>query len=200
VLAFVGWRIYRLWSDESWSLPTVHQASSRLALQNEPLSTTPLPPPNTETIIAKNLFDPERGAGLKERPEVNLQAMQRIKSMVLLGTVDFGNSRAAVLQVPGAPSTQPGPAQSPTLMRVTPGDMVEGYRVAAITENKVVLAKGDSRAELELNYFRNDDAPQPTVSRPAGAPGPTVSADTPAPRRGRLPVPSERRPTTGTPQ
>jgi hypothetical protein len=199
-LAFVGWRIYHVWSDEPWSLPTVHGASSRLALQSDPVSTTPLPSPNTETIVAKNLFDPERGAGLKERPEVNLQAMQRIKNMVLLGTVNFGNSRAAVLQVPAAPSTQPGPAQTPTLMRVTPGDTVEGYRVAAITENKVVLAKGDARAELELNYFRNDDAPQPAVSRPAGAPAPAISTDAPAPRRGRLPLPSERRPTTGTPQ
>jgi hypothetical protein len=160
-----------------------------------------LPPPNTETIVAKNLFDPERGAGLKEKPEANLQAMQRIKSMVLLGTVNFGNSRAAVLQVPGPSSTQPGPAQAPTLMRVIPGDTVEGYRVTEITEDRVVLAKGDSRTELELNYFRAGDQPQPAVSTPARAPAPTVSTDAPAgPRRGRLPLQPEKRPTTGTPQ
>ena len=199
-LGIVGWRIYRVWTDEPWSLPTGHEAGSRLALQSGPLTATPLPPPNTETIVAKNLFDPERGAGVKERPELNIQAMQRIKSMVLLGTANFGNSRAAVLQVPGSPANQPGPAQPPTLMRVTPGDTVEGYRVAAITENKVVLAKGQSRAEIELDFFRNDDAPQPAASRPAAAPAPTVSTDAPAPRRGRLPPPSEKRSTTGTAQ
>jgi len=193
-IGVVGWRIYRVWTEVPWSLPSGHAARHGAPLQSDPVQVAVSSPPSTDTIVAKNLFDPERGAGAKLQPEANLQAMQRIQGMVLLGTVNFGNSRAAVLQVPGSASAGSGPAQGATLMRVTTGDIVEGFRVTAITDNRVVLAKGASRAEIELNYFRSADLPPTSVSGAVGAQVPAVSRTVPMlPRRERLPVQPERK-------
>src|SRR5215470_2087801 len=85
----------------------------------------------TETIISKNIFDPERGAGFTREAEANSQAFQRIRSMVLLGTAILGNNRFAIMQ-DGATSSGPAgiSGQSPATMRIKLGDTVEGFKLS----------------------------------------------------------------------
>jgi hypothetical protein len=84
----VGWRIYKVWEEEPWSLPQQHKTAAPLALQEEPTNLNPtLQPVSPDLIISKNLFDPERGAGATREAEFNSRSFQRIRNMVLLGTV-----------------------------------------------------------------------------------------------------------------
>ncbi len=69
-----------------------------MVVEDSKTATNPRPIIGTETIISKNIFDPERGAGLTRETEANSQAFQRIRSMVLLGTAILGNNRFAILQ------------------------------------------------------------------------------------------------------
>src|SRR5581483_6820215 len=47
---------------------------------------------------SKNLFDPERGAGATREAEENSRSYQRVRNMILVGTVIIGNNRTAILQ------------------------------------------------------------------------------------------------------
>jgi hypothetical protein len=132
----------------------------------------------TETIVSKNIFDPERGAGFTREAEANSQAFQRIRSMVLLGTAILGNNRFAIMQdaatspgVPGAPGT---PGQSSATMRIKLGDTVEGFKLSEVSEKRVVFARGASTVEVPLDYFRKTDGAQPRrpVAAQTGAVGP----------------------------
>ena len=44
-------------------------------------------------IVSKNLFDPERGAGATREAEENSRAFQRLRNLILLGTVIIGSNR-----------------------------------------------------------------------------------------------------------
>jgi len=163
-----------------------------------------LPPPrvrpavNTEVIISKNLFDPERGAGATREAEANSQAFQRIRDMVLLGTAIIGNDRIAVLQDSAKVAGRPViPGQPATAMRVKLGETVEGFRLAEVAEEKVVFTKGASRVEVLLDYFRKPDVPEvkAPVPRQAGTPRPVSPRTVPnLPRRDRLPIPANPKP------
>lgn len=134
----------------------------------------------TETIISKNIFDPERGAGFTREAEANSQAFQRIRSMVLLGTAILGNNRFAILQDGASSSAAPGiPGQSATPMRIKLGDTVEGFKLSEVSEKRVVFARGASTVEVPLDYFRKTDTAQPR--RPT-APQTGAAVQIPAPR------------------
>ena len=189
----VGWRIYMVWREEPWSLPQPKTVAPA-ALQDEPANVVPpLPTVTPDLIISKNLFDPERGAGATREAEFNSRSFQRIRNMVLLGTVILGESRSAIIQDPGSQvSTPNGPAASAGPMRVTLGDSVEGFRLTEIGDRRVVFTKGGSRVEVVLDYFRRDDpaparAATPPVQRGAPAVAPRVVPN--LPRRGALPAP-----------
>lgn len=149
-----------------------------------------------DSIVSRNLFDPERGAGAGREAEESSRAYQRIRNMILVGTVVMGNTRTAIIQ-DGAPlSTNPAaPRQSPTTLRLKSGDSVEGYRVAEIGERRVAFIKDGSRVEIALDYFRKVEVPGSRTPAPAQANTPaTVSPTVPPtipnlPRRSRIPVP-----------
>jgi hypothetical protein len=207
-------KTYWLWMSGPWDLPNARKAKSPIVGEDAKAVTNPRPITGTETIVSKNIFDPERGAGLTREAEANSQAFQRIRSMALLGTAIFGNNRFAILQdgavSSGAPRT---PSQSVAPMRVKLGDTVEGFRLSEISERRVVFARGTATVEVPLDYFRKIDIAQPresvaTQTSPAGqatAPGVvpprvvTPQANVPAQRMPR-PVPAlprrERQPTT----
>jgi hypothetical protein len=188
----VGWRIYKVWQEEAWSLPQPRTVAPP-ALEGEPANVIPtLPAVTPDLIISKNLFDPERGAGATREAEFNSRSFQRIRNMVLLGTVILGESRSAILQDPGTQATPNGPAGAVGPMRVKLGDSVEGFRLSEIADRKVVFTKGGSRVEVLLDYFRRDDpepgrAVTPPGQRGAPAVGPRVVPN--LPRRGALPAP-----------
>jgi hypothetical protein len=167
------------------------------------VSLAPRPPIGTEAIISKNLFDPERGAGASREAEENSRAVQRVRGMVLVGTVIIGNNRVAILQdgtnpAPGQPIPgQRPPAQPASMMRLKVGDSLEGFRLTEIADQRVVFARDATRVEVMLDFFRKVENVSP---RPVAAPGqvqpPPVGAPVPVPRvlpnlprRGRIPVP-----------
>jgi hypothetical protein len=181
-----------------------------MVVEDSKTVTNPRPTIGTESIISKNIFDPERGAGFTREAEANSQAFQRIRAMVLLGTAILGNNRFAILQ-DGGISGAPGiPGQSVVPMRIKLGDTVEGFRLSEVSEKRVVFAKGTATVEVPLDYFRKTDLAQPrgsvaTQTSPAGqaaaprvtpgqanVPGQRVPRAIPAlPRRDREPAAGE---------
>ena len=151
------------------------------------------PPVSPDIIISKNLFDPERGAGVTREAEFNSRAFQRIRNMVLLGTVILGENRSAILQDSSTPTATPGVSAAPAgPMRVKIGDDVEGFRLTEIADRRVVFTKGASRVEVLLDYFRRNEAtPIRAVPPPApsGAPAAAPRVAPNLPRRGALPAP-----------
>jgi hypothetical protein len=193
-------KTYWLWMSGPWDLPNSRKAKTPMVLEDSKTATNPRPIIGTETIISKNIFDPERGAGLTREAEANSQAFQRIRSMVLLGTAILGNNRFAILQDGGVSSGTPGtPAQSVGPIRIKLGDTVEGFRLSEISEKRIVFARGTATVELPLDYFRKTDIAQPRGSVAAQT-SPAGQAATPgvvAPRvvtPGQPNVPAQRVP------
>ena len=190
----VGWRIYKVWEGDPWSLPQQPTTAAPLALQEEPTNVNPtLPLVSPDSIISKNLFDPERGAGATREAEFNSRSFQRIRNMILLGTVILGDTRSAILQDPATPpATSTGAAAPVGPMRVKLGESVEGFRLTEIADRRVVFTKGGSSVEVLLDYFRRDELPSSragTPPRQGGAPAVAPRVVPNLPRRGALPAP-----------
>lgn len=182
----VGQRTYELWHEGPWDLPSAGKAKvadGDEGPKKEPARTQLV---STRNIVEKNLFDPERGAGRAQEAEASSAAMQRMRSMILLGTAILGSSRYAILQQPSdarppAPGTPAG--QQPPL-RLKLGDTVEGFKLSEIHDKKVVFTKGSSKVEVALDYFRKVEPTKPVPAPPAR---PGVAPN--VPRRERLPAP-----------
>ena len=153
-------KTYWLWMSGPWDLPNPRKAKSPIALEDSKAVTNP-PTIGTETIISKNIFDPERGAGLTRESEANSQAFQRIRGMVLLGTAILGNNRFAILQEGGSPGAVVAAGRSLAPMRIKLGDTVEGFTLSEVSEKRVVFIRGTATVELPLDYFRKIDGGQP---------------------------------------
>jgi hypothetical protein len=156
----------------------------------------PKPAINTDMIVSRNLFDPERGAGATREAEENSRSAQRVRNLVLLGTAVIDNSRTAIVQeVSGTNPGQGAPAQSATPMRLKLGDNFEGYKLAEIADKRVVFTKNAARVELMLDYFRKVEVSAPRTPPAAGQIVPPAAVNAPRvlpnlPRRGRVPVPA----------
>jgi hypothetical protein len=201
-LVFILVKTYLLWTDGPWDLPSPPNVSLPAPASAPDVPATQPRAVAPDFVIAKNLFDPERGATQTKEVEANSRAMQRLRGLVLLGTAILGESRYAILQDNGAQSVgRPVPGQSSQTMRFKLGDTFEGFSLSQIQDKNVVFANGAARVELALDYFRKVEpsAPvaRPTVqtgpARPAAAStAPSVAAPRvipQLPRRERLPVP-----------
>lgn len=186
----------------SWNLPTPPKSSPAVA-NITPAPVVPTAPMRTEAIVSRNLFDPERGAGLTRDVEENSRAAQRMRNMILVGTVVMGDDKYAIVQDGSNPNlgpVAPGQTQGSSPMRLRLGDNVEGYRLSEISDKRVVFTRDTSKVEVLLDYFRKVDVAQPR----ANVPGPAVPPGTPAgvgpqiipnlPRRARIPLPPNQRP------
>lgn len=163
---------YRLWQMGPWGLPTPGRAKSPPVIEEPKKAPQPIQVTTTKNIIDKNLFDPERGASRTKEAEASSLAMQRVRSMVLLGTAVLGNTRYAILQEPSGPRVNAPGSQTgqPGTLRLKLGDMLEGFKLSEIRERSVVFTKGASRVEITLDYFRKVDeglkqAPGPAPPR-----------------------------------
>jgi hypothetical protein len=169
-IAFVGLRVYQLWLEGSWDLPKPGKGKDS-SIVGESKKESPRPQlVSTRDIVDKNLFDPERGAGRVSQAEASSGAVQRVRSMVLLGTAILGSSRYAILREPTdsrAPAAK-GQTVPSGVLRLKVGDTVEGFRLSEVHEKRVVLTKGSSRVELALDFSRKIEEPGPKP--PAGAP------------------------------
>jgi hypothetical protein len=171
-------------------MPNPGKAKSPIFVEGSKGAANPPAIVGTETIVSKNIFDPERGAGFTREAEANSQAFQRIRSMVLLGTAILGNNRFAIMQDGATSSGAPAvPGQSAATMRIKLGDTVEGFRLSEVSEKRVVFARGASTVEVPLDYFRKTDVAQPRrpVAAQTGVVGPTPAqtgavGPAPAPR------------------
>ena len=211
-LAGVGLKIYWVWQEGPWYLPEP-ALSEPIGASAEPKEQVQSASSisGTDVIIAKNLFDPERGASKTKETESDMRAAQRIRNLVLLGTAILGANRYAIVQdaeVTSRPGAQPAP-QAPRRMKV--GDNFDGFNLAEVSEKRVVFAKGAMRVEIPVDYFRKvpvPTAPPGQPRTPAVAPGavpgqiapgaapaqapPTVPRVVPnLPRRPRLPTSPE---------
>jgi hypothetical protein len=208
----VSARTYLLWKEGPWDLPTA-APSKGLPVPREEKAEAKAPSlVGTETIVSKNLFDPERGESRSREVETNSRAFQRVRSMILLGTAILGDNRYAVLRdeaptpAPGLPGRTAPPPPSANLMRLKLGDNVEGFRLSEIGDKRVVFTKGPAKVEVVLDYFRKvEPAPspvrppvpqQPGVNVPApGQPGPARPLAPRVlpqlPRRERIPAPQD---------
>jgi hypothetical protein len=199
-IGFAGWSIYRSWTEGPWDLPAPPKASTALASTTNPKPQAPGVPVNTDAIVTKNLFDPERGAGATRDAEENSRAAQRVRNMILVGTIILGNEKFAVLQDSAGPIAGPGApskGQNTAPMRLKIGDNVDGFRLAEIADRRVVFTKDASRVEVLLDYFRKTELAQPKPVAPGqvGTPGPVAPQVVPnLPRRARIPVPPNQRP------
>src|SRR4029434_2609283 len=154
-IVLVSWTIYRSWSAGPWDLPGPSKSGPPAATAEKQAASAPRVPLNTDVIVSKNLFDPERGAGATREAEENSRSSQRVRNVILIGTVIIRNNRTAILQ-DGVNSSggQPVPPQPPQPMRFKLGDDLEGYRLAEIADKKVVFTKDAARVEVLLDYFR----------------------------------------------
>lgn len=194
-IGLVGWTAYRSWLAGPWDIPgPMAQRPAAIATEKQ-VSLTPRPPIGTEVIISKNLFDPERGAGASREAEENSRAMQRVRGLILVGTVIIGNDRVAILQDGASPArAQPAvpPGQRPQISQAAPmlrlkvGDNLEGFRLIEIADRQVVFTRDATRVNVNLDYFRKVDNLSP---RPVAASGPVTAP-------GPIPVPSPGAPTT----
>lgn len=157
-----------------WDLPNPGRAKVPVVAESSKTVTNPPTIVGTETIISRNIFDPERGAGFTREAEANTQAFQRIRSMVLLGTAILGSNRFAILQDVATSAGTPGNPGAPAApIRIKLGDTVEGFRLSEVSEKRVVFARGTATVEVPLDYFRKIDGIQPRrpAAAPTGAPG-----------------------------
>ena len=200
-------KTYWVWKEGPWDLPNpVKPKVSAPSQTPQPAAKPPQQVAGSEVIVSKNLFDPERGASKTKEAEAEVRAIQRIRSMVLLGTAILGTSRYAVVQeADGFPNSGPAAQGRPqTLRRLKIGDMVEGFNLSEISDKKVVFIRGPSRVEVPVDFFRKVEIRAPAPPPPPGQvgtpapPGPVGAAVNPNPappvvpnvaRRPRLPAP-----------
>ena len=199
-IGYISWNIYTSWKQGKWEAP----APSEIAVSTSPAEKPSVLPRrallNTDAIVTKNLFDPERGAGASREVEENSRAAQRVRNMILVGTVIIGSNRTAILQEGSrANAGTPAAGQPPATLRLRLGDDIEGYKLSEIADKRVVFTRDATRIELLLDYFRKVEVAQPSQAParpvvPPGVvpPGPRVIPN--LPRRGRIPVPGSRTP------
>ena len=206
-IGLIAWSGYRSWQEGPWDLPTGSKRRDLAGSSEKQPATGVKPPVSTDMIVSKNLFDPERGAGATREAEESSRAFQRVRGMILVGTVILGNDRVAILQDGQAsPGTPRIPGQPASVMRLKVGDNLEGFRLAEIADRRVVFAKDAARVEVLLDYFRKIETAPPRVAAPGQLPPgpPVIPGQVPAPpptvspvprvvpnlpRRGRIPVP-----------
>jgi len=201
-LVYILAKTYLLWTDRPWDLPTPASVSPPAAASTPDVPATQPRAANTDIIISKNLFDPERGATQTKEAETTSRAMQRVRGLILLGTAILGESRYAILQDGGSPAAgRPPQGQTAGTMRFKIGDTFEGFSLSQIQDKNVVFTSGASRVELALDYFRKVEAAAPAVAsaprpqagaaaRAGAAPGIAAPRVIPQlPRRERLPQP-----------
>jgi hypothetical protein len=174
-IGFVGASTYQLWQAGPWELPTTVKAKESAPVPAADEDSPQFQVANTRNIIEKNLFDPERGANRTKEAEASAAATQRIRSLVLLGTAILGNSRYAIIQEPSNSARGPAPTKAQpgtsNQMRLKLGDALEGFKLSEIRDKSVIFAKGASRVEVAIDFFRPGEVPPPSQTPVLPRPG-----------------------------
>ncbi|OGQ50530.1 MAG: hypothetical protein A3I10_02390 [Deltaproteobacteria bacterium RIFCSPLOWO2_02_FULL_57_26] len=180
---------YRVWEKGPWDLPKPAKSKELPVAEQAVKESSDPQSVSTKVIVDKNLFDPERGAGQTQEGAASSVALQRIRSMVLVGTAILGNTRYAIFQEPSTVRT-PAPrvqASSPSMLRLKLGDTIEGFALAEINENRVVFSKGASKVELTIDFSRKVEEPRQKASAPSPL-SPPPQSRIPRARPGEVPA------------
>ena len=178
-IGLVGMGIYDVWRENP-VVSNVAKSGIKAGGSGESFpETRRVPRVSTTTIVARNLFDPARGAvAVKPPPPAKApeEPEQGIDGVLLLGTVIAGSERYAIMKVPPdigrvsatrrrgvkgkvKSATPPKVDSGPAVRRVRVGDSLRGYRVEDIEEQKVVLKRGKAKAEVTIDYTREITVP-----------------------------------------
>jgi hypothetical protein len=136
--------IWLLWRnapqpDSSIQVPGVETAP--LQLPSSPLHA--LSPEHYQELVARPLFWTERRAVVSESPVPATTANQPL-AFVLIGVVMSPQSKHALLSKPG----------SDEVLKVQPGDIVEGWQVESMAADSVTLSRGGERQQITLDEER----------------------------------------------
>ncbi len=142
-----------------------------------------------EPISVLDLFRPSRSA-----PSVENKAAERPplpNPPRLFGTVILNNNKTAILEQSDTKTTK--------VYRIN--DIISGYTVLEIHEDKVVLSGNDEKVEVRLRDDKGVQPPRRPIIRPPqpSQPGSQIENPGDAPQRRARPVPPRRRPATTVP-
>jgi hypothetical protein len=157
-----------------------------------------------EIIVKKDPFDPDRGQGEEEEtPQDEAAAEEELSEQYqVYGTIIAGDMSQAFVKVVTDPKKSPRRRPRPgakkkdeqALRTLTVGDMIDGWRVADITAQGIVLDGPEGRMELGIFDTPKNDrratapvALQTPRPKPPPTPRPTT---TPPPVATRRPAPS----------
>ncbi|HEX9879550.1 MAG TPA: hypothetical protein VGB25_05100 [Candidatus Binatia bacterium] len=175
-IAFVGMRTYQFWMEPLIAGPDLlGKPAEQGATMGKPRASRPRPY-SVDSILRRNLFDPERGSGAADKKEPQFVDARLVQSFVLVGTMITPETRRALLKVPptldedrgsrgaganGGPVTQPR-----EIRRVDLGDELGGFELASVEPGKVIFVKDSERIELVLDFTHG----------PVDTPGPAKAA------------------------
>jgi len=166
----VGMKTYLLWAEGPWEVWQSVKREAATAVVEEKKDASPVQlAMNTKSIIDNDLFDPDRGTGRNKETETVSLAVQKIRSMALLGTMIIGESRYAMLQK-GSDPRLPSPASKNgnSILRLKLGDTIEGFQLSEIQDRSVVFSKGPTQVDISIDYFKKiQDTRRPTATSAA---------------------------------
>ncbi len=177
LVVLVGVKIYRIWEDGLPELPSPVKEKSTVSTSKERRGSLRSLRRSTATIIKKNLFDPNRGAGGEKVAEPTAQGKQSAEEFVLLGPMITSGDRKAIIRVsPTAgggvvrgrrPRVKRKSNQAGEVRRVSLGDAVGEFQLAEIQPYKVILKKGPEQVELVLDFMtRTRKIEKPKITKP----------------------------------
>lgn len=162
-IGLIGFKVRRVWEGGQGGLsePVKRKALSGVLEIGQSLGKRQLA--NTDAIVKKNLFHPQRGEGESEVAGDSSLGMDKLKDLVLLGTVIAGSERYALVKIP--PDNKPRARRAKRLRRsrsqprgelrrLALGDTLEGFRLEEIHAQKVVFKKDSSTVDVVLDFSR----------------------------------------------
>lgn len=178
-------KTYQLWQEGPWEIPqpVAKEAAVAVVDQNRPVQLAM----SIKTITDNNLFDPERGASKNQETQAVALATQKIRSMVLTGTMILGESRYAIFQGGSDRTRNPDVKTSESVVRLKLGDSVDGFHLSQVEDNRVAFTNGTTRIEIALDFFRKieEGKVQAAPAAPMGSPNVASQAPRLVPRRSR---------------
>lgn len=129
--------------DHAGATPTESEFITMSVEAVEPTSPFRMPPPeHFAVIVERPLFQPSRRPPAEPLAAAPAPRQPEPLTATLRGIVSNGGQRTALLWVQGHTK----------LLRLSGGEVHQGWRVEAIEEDRIVLRRGDDRAELRLPY------------------------------------------------
>lgn len=168
-------------ADKSFTLPAQKNVPDEEEEADNGEEKKAVSPLDYSVIAEDNLFHPERKIPVEKKEEVPLPKPE----FVLYGIMTTDDAAIVYMEDKKAPHSTPGRGKRQLALRQ--GDILSGFRVEEIDEDKVVMVRGEERIAVIVNEKGKDrgKGTAPAVVVP-------VSPKQPSPSSG--PVPTHQRP------